>query len=32
METMPFTQQSELFKRLEAVTSYASLNTEEFLE
>ena len=29
METMPFTQQRELFKRLEAVTSYASLNTEE---
>ena len=29
MENMPFTQQSELFKRLEAVTSYASLNTEE---
>ncbi len=26
---MPFTQQSELFKRLEAVTSYANLNTEE---
>jgi len=26
---MPFTQQRELFKRLEAVTSYASLNTEE---
>ncbi len=29
MDTMPFTQQRELFKRLEAVTSYASLNTEE---